>query len=418
MKKPPLLVFVMLVALSAARNTFSQQPPPYELKATPSLLSPGETAQFQLQGTPTVATFTKLTAEPPEGLDCDVSKKACTAKNAPGKGLAITGVEKVTATFSDGQTASTTVTLTGEFNPETRGPWEGRVIIGYHQAGAASADFTQNVIIDTYIVRPIGKDSRVWESRWNSWGNVRIASIPRQLNTPFVDLLQGLATGGPNSPLNTNVNELAQSAEFQTGLELNLTPEWDGKMLGLIGFFGATGTFEAPDKSVRIFAVPSSQSAQFALFKQEFPAAVGRTYIGFANPDRDRFYRQYGFGFRYSKFNTSATYESPLTYSFTIGQDEAITGGRLHYLVGRVDAFYPLPFGKSGGKWRFFYLFGTATLRLSRGRNITPLILEPAPSTVNAYDPEVVIVTTPSNRDTYRIGIGVDLVGLIRAHGI
>ena len=34
-------------------------------------------------------------------------------------------------------------------------------------------------------------------------------------------------------------------------------------------------------------------------------------------------------------------------------------------------------------------------------------------TTVNAYDSDVTLITTPSNRDVYRIGFGVDLINLI-----
>jgi hypothetical protein len=249
----------------------------------------------------------------------------------------------------------------------------------------------------------------------NSWGNVRVASAPRQLNTPLVSLLQGLVVGGDNSPLNTNVNELALSAEFQTGLEVNLTPKWGGKTLGLIGFFGATGAFEAPEKSIRIYQVPAVQSPQYPLFQSRFPGAVNSTYIGFVTPDRDRFYRQYGFGFRYSKYHPDHKYESPQTFTITFGQDELITGGQLRSVVTQFDGFYPLPVNKVSGRYQFLYIFGTATLRLSRGENLTPLVLASAPSTINGTESSVAIVSTPSNRDTYRIGIGADLVNLIRS---
>jgi hypothetical protein len=323
----------------------------------------------------------------------------------------------VTATLSDGTVLATMVTLVGDAAVSQRGPWEARAIIGYHQSGAASADFTQNVINDIYLVRTLSKNSRVWRARLNSWGNVRIASAPQQINAPFITALQGLVAPGTNpnapSPLDTPVNQLALSAEFETGLEWNVTPNWNGKVLGIVGLFGATGMFQAPDKTVHLFVAPTSGSPQYSLFQQRFPG-VTTTYIGILNPDRDRFYRQWGFGFRYSKFHPQAV-ESPQTLTFTLGQDELITGGQFQSIVARFDAFYPLPVGRPNGQWRFLYIFGTASLRLSTGDDKTPLVLQRAPDTVNAYDNTVTVVAKGSTRDTYRIGIGVDLVNLMRS---
>lgn len=408
--------FLFLIACGTAISAEPVVAPSYTLVATPSCLRPGATAVFNVPNVPEGTDFT-LSADPREGLTC--SGQTCSAPKPPdgvsGK-LATVGPVTVTANFKIGtdlKTSSTTVTL----GTTCGGPWEARTIIGYHQAGASSADFTQNVMIDLYVVRPLSATNKAWEAKLNSWGNVRIASSPRQLNTPLVSLLQGLVVGGANSPLNTNVNELALSAEFQTGLEWNLTraPKWNGTMLGLIAFFGATGSFESPDKSIRVYQVPDTKSQQYPLFAARFPSAVGSTYIGFVSPDRDRFYRQYGLGFRYSKYHPNRQYEAPQTYSVTLGQDELITGGSLRSVVARVDGFYPLPINTSNGRFQFLYLFGTASLRLGRGQNTTPLVLAGAPSTVTGTESNVAIVSTPSNRDTYRIGIGVDLVNLVRS---
>jgi len=318
---PLFITATILSSVVTATPAMAQQTPKNTLVAMPATLSPGGKTTFVAAGT---ATITNLSPDPKEGLTCSVENKtaACTAPAAPGSGLAITGDVKVTATLDDGTQQFTTVSLVAEFDAAQRGPWEARVVTGYHQAGAASSDYSQNAIIDIYVVRPLSKNNKVWESRFNSWGGVRIASAPQQINVPFISLLQGLAAPGTNSnapsPLNTPVNQLVLSAEFQSGLEFNFTPGWNGKMLGLIGFFGATGSFQAPDQNVHIYVAPTADSPQSALFKQRFPSA-NTAYVGFVAPDRDRFYRQWGVGFRYSRFHPDANYESPQTYTFTLG---------------------------------------------------------------------------------------------------
>src|SRR5581483_7433060 len=256
-----------------------------------------------------------------------------------------------------------------------RGPWEARLVMGYHQAGAASSKLTQNVAIDFYVVRSLTKSDLVWRSRWNTWGNVRIASVPRQLNVPFVDLAGSLLDPAPGGgPAGTHVNELALAGEFQTGMELNLTrgPEWKGKEHGVIAWFGATGAFEAADQTVRLYQAPAAGSPQWALFHDRFPTVPASTsaapqYLGLVVPDRERFYRQWGMGYRYSRFHPKAAYEAPQTFAATIGQDEAITGGSFGTPVLRVDAFYPLPVAQANGRFQFLYLFATAAFRLSKG---------------------------------------------------
>src|SRR5260370_25194553 len=78
----------------------------------------------------------------------------------------------------------------------------------------------------------------LWEGRWNLWGDVRIASSPQQVTTGVGTFVSSFATQVSNLP----VNQLAQSADFQTGLEYRLhtwEPESAYRMVGLVGYFGA-----------------------------------------------------------------------------------------------------------------------------------------------------------------------------------
>lgn len=100
-------------------------------------------------------------------------------------------------------------------------------------------------------------------------------------------------------------------------------------------------------------------------------------------PPGNRFYRQY-----YGGVRVQSTQHTHLV-DVSLGQNEAITGGTLHGMVMRVDGFYALPV--TGGN--FLYLFGTVMLRAS-----------PRPPSLG--DPGV---------DTYRIGIGVDVIQMLKA---
>jgi hypothetical protein len=417
---------LLLALLAAAGYCPAAEDKTYVLTAKPAAIQPGGKTKLSLDDA-SITTLTSLDPRAGSGVTCDKDKWTCAAPAAPASGLAITGFVEIAAKFKDAAgkdfEAKTKLELTGESEDVDRGPWEARLVVGYHQAGAASSDFKQNVTMDFYVVRPLQRSKHVWLSRFNSWGSVRIASSPRQLNTPFVDLVAGLLNPtDTNNPLKTNVNELALAGEFDTGLEWNLTPgrKWNGKVHGLIAYFGAMGAFEPPEKSVRIFETPQAISPQWALFHERFPAAPASTagatqYVAFVLPDRDRFYRRWGVGYRYSKYNPERASDSPQTYTVSVGGDEAITGGTFSGAVVHLDAFYPLPISKTNGRYNVLYVFATSALRLARGDNRAPVILKPAADTVKAYDANVTVVSQGSTRDYYRLGIGVDFVRLLGA---
>jgi hypothetical protein len=303
--------------------------------------------------------------------------------------------------------------------------WEARSIAGYHQAGASSAKFAQNFFFDFFVMRALAKGNLWDKGVWNLWGDVRIASFPQQIATPIGTFVSSFGTQVSNLP----VNQLAQSADFQTGLEYRLK-SWDRagntvRMLGIVGYIGAMGTFQPPDAQMQIFNVPDATSLQYKDFIKTYPAALNAKYVGFVPPNRERFYRNYGFGLRVTTFDKStSSLVPPATYMLSFGQDEAITSGHLTSVVGKVDVFYPLPLSfataaakaSTPGKYQFLFLFGTANLRLSKEANIPAFALQnpnATSTTVQPFDPALAVITVPSTRDTYRFAVGVDLFNLI-----
>jgi len=159
------------------------------------------------------------------------------------------------------------------------------------------------------------------------------------------------------------------------------------------------------------------------------------------NPDRDRFFRQYYAGIRLKthyfqncdtnnavteamkKFDVHCLndYGSierlrqvnrfPAMLDIAVGQNESVTKGRLNGALLRVDGFFPLPWEKG----QSVYLFGTALMKPRRASINTPLVLAPAPDTTPVPGPNVAIVPIDQiDRDYYRIGVGVDVIGLIK----
>jgi hypothetical protein len=295
--------------------------------------------------------------------------------------------------------------------------WEARAIVGYHQAGASSAKFSQNFFFDFFIMRSLSDDHLWQKHNWNLWGDARIASSPQQITTGVGTFATNFATQASNLP----VNQLAQGADFQTGLEYVLR-EWEPnvsyRMLGLVGYFGAMGVFQPPDAQMQIFNVPDKTSLQYPAFAAQFPTAANARYVGFVPPNRERFYRNYGFGVRITTFDKGQPLAPPATYTLSFGEDEAITGGIFRSVVGKIDVFYPLPLSGASGKYKFLYLFGNANLRLSKATSIPTFALQNPNdngTTVQPFDPNLAVITIPSSRDTYRIGAGVDLINLIQS---
>jgi hypothetical protein len=100
------------------------------------------------------------------------------------------------------------------------------------------------------------------------------------------------------------------------------------------------------------------------------------------NPAGNRFFRQYYGGVRVRSSQHSHIVDASL------GQNEAITGGVLRGTVLRVDGFYSLPLTSTD----FLYLFGTVLVRATPG---TP--------------------RTGGGFDSYRVGVGVDVLQMLKA---
>jgi len=312
--------------------------------------------------------------------------------------------------------------------PYFRNGEEMRAILGYQQAGASAAKSEQNFFMDFYISRPLAfrkRYSDLSQTRLRWWGNVRIASYPQQGDIPVATFASSFVTQFGQ----LKVNQLAQSAEYLTGLDVRLLSSQFNFLgrseetrqhftLSLFGGAGATGPME-PNSTLHVFEVPVPGSPQRPAFDKDFPG-VTTPLIGFVSPDRDSCLRQYLVGLRltttymdkYARFPLIA---APASLSVSMGQNELVTRGKLQGMVLRTEAFYPLPFANRSqdlrGMLSALYLFGTSQIHLGRSRNLTPLILNL--STVSGSDPTVTIRTVPSNRDIYRIGFGIDLVHAI-----
>ena len=328
--------------------------------------------------------------------------------------------------------------LAAPCKPEDRRGGEiAEAIVGFQQAGGASAESKQRFFFDFFVSRPLpifgtsdygcekDDDNSRFGPRTRWWGNVRVASYPQQIDTPAAKFISSFSQQVGQLP----VNKLAQSAEFTTGLEERLVAfhfglsgnDALGRQRFVLSWFaggGATGPLD-PAETLRVFATPSPASPDYARFQATYPKAANSQFIGFISPDRDRFFRQYSSGIRLTTFYEDVYGHSylaaPAMVSISFGQNEQVTGGALRGVVGRFEAFYPLVlWGDRSSRAGIVYLFGTALLRVGGSNSSDPFVLQP--SDVPGYDARVAIVTLGSNRDMYMIGAGIDIGQLIKKH--
>jgi Putative Ig domain len=301
-------------------------------------------------------------------------------------------------------------------------------VIGFEQAGASAAQSAQKFFFNFFISRPLpfgDTGGSPFGTRYHWFGSVRIASYPQQINSGVGEF----ATGFAGQVAQLKVNQIAQAGEFTTGLDVRFKDLPKGlypvgsssgsehALLSFVAGFGAVSPLN-PVESLQIFLTPPAGSAQRAPFLQQFPSSANFTYTGFVTPDRGRFFWEYGAGLRLTNlfFDKSGIQSgAPAMLTYSLGQNQMVSGGVSSGVVQRIEGFLPLLLGERFAKnVTTLYLFGRADMRLASPHQITPFILQPAPSGVNGFDPNVNIIAVRSNRDLYTIGVGVDAVKLIK----
>lgn len=303
-----------------------------------------------------------------------------------------------------------------------------RLLLGFAQTGASSANSDQKLWLDSFVSRPIplGDMAGDQEPRLRWWGDVRVDSAPRQISGP-------LSVSAVTAALRSlKANELAENADLLAGLDLRLgswvnrssDPASASQQKFAFSFIlggGAAGRLKAAaSMDYPVFNIPRD-SPDYPRFEAAYPQAKDPRYqyIAFVPPSRDQFSREYFAGFRLlTHYDDKTTAASPLgTVSFTVGQNELITGGLLRGVVGRIDAVYPILTGRRG-LLSVIYLFGTAQLRLNSARHAQPFILSPAAAGAAPAISNTLYATTPANGDFYSIGISLDLLKLLSSINI
>lgn len=348
--------------------------------------------------------------------------------------VTITAVSPLQNTKSD--TARTSIHLGGLCETSYGGEIT-RATIGFEQIGAGGIESTQKYAFDFFISRPVpfrrsrtiptDPDEFFFGKRLRWWGDVRLASYPQQVTSDAVTFAKDLAS----STGKLSTSQLVQSAEFTTGIELRITdvtwavsgaPDRSRQRFALmaVGGFGAVGPFPAPGDDLPVFDVPkTANSPQAAAFSKAYPD-VTSSYVAFRTKVPDRFLGNSTIGLRLYTFyaGEGATSKpiqiAPASITVAYGKNELVApnGGRAWH----VSAYYPFAFGdRADDKTLIVYLFGDVWMAKGAPNFSAPgfqlSVAKANDKPIPLTDPQVTIITeAPKPRDTYRIGVSLDLI--------
>ena len=302
-----------------------------------------------------------------------------------------------------------------------------RAIVGLEQAAAASTDPEQKLFLEFNLSAPLFKRNTtpIQAPLW-LWLNPRITSLPQQITGSVAEFSTAANFFSPFT--SGKVNDIVQAFEFNGGFEFPIRLNGSRVTAPIASGFG-------PNTKVRFglspivgagILTPFSTQKVVQVFKvnqtviDRFPGAKDKEFIAFVPPDRNRFFRRYFAGLRLKTYYVRDDFPDELDTIFpgiidiTVGQNESVTGGALRGVVFGVEGIYPLPFikGKQRGS---LYVFGSARVKLNDAKIETPVFLQPPDSPVAVPGDKVFIQQLPPrDSDYYRLGIGVDLIRLIK----
>jgi hypothetical protein len=214
-----------------------------------------------------------------------------------------------------------------------------RLTAGLEQSSAGSAAPVEKLSVRLFFTEPLNP-------RLSAWGDLRLSSLPTAISSTAATLptdVVKLVTATPPT-------QLVRTGEVLTGASYRL--------------YGGTGMWST------VHAIASIGAAMPLSPATALPA------------NQNRFWRQY-----YGGVRIASTQRSHIV-DVTLGQNEAVTGGRFQGAVLRIDGFYALPLNNGNS----LYLFGTAMMRASP---------RTSPSDTGA--------------DSYRIGVAVDVAQMLKA---
>lgn len=245
------------------------------------------------------------------------------------------------------------------------------------------------------------------------WTDMRFAASPSQSLPDFSGLSAESTASFFGSNQSSSVNEFVRSFQIKTGLELGI-----GHNVSLIAGAGVTSSLSSR-KSIQVYKIPRLENGDvLPEFKDIFGPSTDFTGLDnliLTTSERDRFLRNWFFGYRirFNPYNDDSVH--PVEFEMTLGQDEVVTK-RLGGGILKFNGIVPLPI-----PGKFFYFGASLTTRLTRKVNEIhmPFFLEPE-ANFNLYGNKNLIrdiSDTPfetSNRDNYSFRFGIDLVRALK----
>src|SRR5882672_57403 len=234
-----------------------------------------------------------------------------------------------------------------------------RTIVGFEQSGSSSAPSVQKYFSDFWVSIPVPTPwrhdnfkRRVEDFNFGSplriWGDFRITSTPQQVSSSVGEFAIGFA----DQIGAVKVNQIAQATEFMIGGEYRVA-HWGLTKSRLLSFDQSTRERFAlyfttgfgritplnPRDSLEVFKNPipgTELDFDAEIAKQNLTTQIaGKQFLAFVPDDRYKFYKEHYTGFRLKTFYYDRDTDEPLrrfpaTVEAVFGQNETVTGGRLH----------------------------------------------------------------------------------------
>lgn len=349
-----------------------------------------------------------------------------------------------------------------------------RAVVGVDLSAPTSRTVKQAYFIDFDLLAPLPilkQNNDPLENRLWVWLNPRITSLPQAANFSALSTINETGSFFDQLQNQGKLGDIAQGLDVNGGIEVALKkprsgiPWWaeytntEAKLgVSLIGGLGLSTPFSTDNtdvvsqvnqsicdafKTTTRGAKVSDQNGLVCTFPSATatspvviaPDGTQKTFIDFVTPDRSRFFRRFYAGFRLKTFffskNIRAECDPPLpagescdapydifpgVLDFSVGKDEAVTGGHMTTWLFRTEAVYPLPF------YQGIHVFGSVYTAMSRHQTM-PLasdqpfnnytIQAPSPGSNNDLNTNRFDLR-PLSRDYFRIGIGVDLIQVFK----
>jgi hypothetical protein len=330
-----------------------------------------------------------------------------------------------------------------------------RLTLGFQVASSSGASPQANAVLDLHLTAPVGWATRDCDKAKNAkdckknplnnrlWAylDTQISSVP-QSNLALSSFLSPSSVVLNNA--NKDVTSLVQGFSTEPGLEILLFKgrkykipgdDVDANRLGIYAF-GAYGIsvplsgisnpttiYNLNGDLYALYNVPSNlpgtpgYNPKCGLANPPasgcgVPGTTPFKYLALAQESPTQFLQSYYGGLKIKTFdyqNGKLKNDYPGEFEVGVGQDQQVTGYGYHGLVLRMKGFYSLPF------YTPLHVFGSIDLALSHlpTQNVAQFV--PADSSITTSSPAVYLQPTrPPVRSLYAIGLGLDLIEVIK----